>query len=74
MQDICSCRVSTFSSILFAGGHINPAVTFAFFLSQKISLIRGILYIIFQVRFCVVRDRCSSILCSNAGNICFISL
>jgi glycerol uptake facilitator-like aquaporin len=32
-----------------AGGHINPAVSFAFFLAQKISLIRGICYIIVQV-------------------------
>lgn len=34
---------------LSSGGHINPAVTFAFFLAQKISLIRGILYIVVQV-------------------------
>ena len=34
---------------MFSGGHINPAVTFAFFLAQKISFMRGILYIIVQV-------------------------
>ena len=34
---------------VLAGGHINPAVSFAFFLAQKISLIRGICYIIVQV-------------------------
>ncbi|XP_015076179.1 aquaporin PIP2-7-like isoform X1 [Solanum pennellii] len=31
-----------------SGGHINPAVTFGLFLSRKISLIRGLLYIIVQ--------------------------
>ena len=37
-----------------AGGHINPAVSFAFFLAQKISLVRGICYIIVQVRTLVM--------------------
>ena len=32
-----------------SGGHINPAVSFAMFLVGKISFVRGILYIVFQV-------------------------
>lgn len=30
------------------GGHINPAVTFGMFLARKISLTRGVLYIVAQ--------------------------
>lgn len=40
--------VVIFFTAPFSGGHINPAVTFGFFLAQKISLLRGILYIIVQ--------------------------
>ncbi|OWA52070.1 putative Aquaporin AQPAe.a [Hypsibius exemplaris] len=36
----CICGVS--------GGHINPAVTVAFLVTRKISLIRGLLYMAFQ--------------------------
>lgn len=32
----------------FAGGHINPAVTFGLFLARKVSLIRALLYMIAQ--------------------------
>jgi aquaporin-4 len=35
---ICSC----------SGGHINPAVTVAFLLTRKISLLRAVLYMAFQ--------------------------
>lgn len=37
------------SSLLTAGGHINPAVTIAFVASNKISVIRGACYIVMQV-------------------------
>lgn len=40
--------VVIFFTAPFSGGHINPAVTFAFFVAQKISFLRGILYIILQ--------------------------
>ncbi|DBA85350.1 TPA: oleate-activated transcription factor pip2 [Trebouxia sp. C0005] len=40
--------VVIFVTAPFSGGHINPAVSFAFFLAQKISLVRGICYIIVQ--------------------------
>lgn len=40
--------VVIFFTAPFSGGHINPAVTFAFFLAQKISLLRATLYIILQ--------------------------
>jgi aquaporin PIP len=33
---------------MYAGGHINPAVTFGLFLARKVSLIRALLYIIAQ--------------------------
>ena len=33
---------------IIAGGHINPAVSLAFMLTQRISIVRGFLYIIFQ--------------------------
>lgn len=42
-------RCNRLDTQVLAGGHINPAVSFAFFLAQKISLIRGICYIIVQV-------------------------
>jgi MIP family channel proteins len=32
----------------FSGGHINPAVTFAMFITRRISLLRGVLYVIAQ--------------------------
>lgn len=32
----------------FSGGHINPAVTLAMFLTRRISLLRGVLYTCFQ--------------------------
>jgi len=32
----------------FAGGHINPAVTFGLFLARKVSLIRAIMYMVAQ--------------------------
>lgn len=46
---ICSGRACNVNAGVLPGGHINPAVTFGFFLAQKISLLRGILYIILQV-------------------------
>ena len=35
---------------IHAGGHINPAVSFGMLLAGKISVIRCVAYIIFQVR------------------------
>lgn len=35
--------------MLYAGGHINPAVTLAFAITKKISLLRAALYITAQV-------------------------
>ena len=32
----------------YAGGHINPAVTFGLFLARKVSLIRAVLYMVAQ--------------------------
>lgn len=32
----------------WAGGHINPAVTFGLFLGRKVSLVRAVLYIMAQ--------------------------
>ncbi|KAA6420621.1 MAG: hypothetical protein FRX49_09414 [Trebouxia sp. A1-2] len=46
--DVASDSGSGDNTSLTNGGHINPAVSFAFFLAQKISLIRGICYIIVQ--------------------------
>ncbi|XP_055811471.1 probable aquaporin PIP2-2 [Solanum dulcamara] len=40
--------ILVFCTAGISGGHINPAVTFGLFLSRKISLIRGLLYIIVQ--------------------------
>lgn len=34
--------------ICWAGGHINPAVTFGLFLARKLSLTRSVFYIIVQ--------------------------
>ncbi|XP_072958467.1 probable aquaporin PIP2-6 [Typha angustifolia] len=31
-----------------SGGHINPAVTFGLFLARKVSLVRAVLYMVFQ--------------------------
>ena len=39
-------KLAAFSSS--AGGHINPAVTLAFMLTQRVSLFRGFLYMVFQ--------------------------
>lgn len=33
---------------MWAGGHINPAVTFGLFLARKVSLVRALLYMIAQ--------------------------
>lgn len=33
---------------VFAGGHINPAVTFGLFLARKVSLVRAVLYMVAQ--------------------------
>ena len=35
--------------VLITGGHINPAVTIAFIVSNKVSVIRGACYIVMQV-------------------------
>jgi len=43
------CTRTRLDTQVLAGGHINPAVSFAFFFAQKISLIRAICYIIVQV-------------------------
>lgn len=43
-----SIFVSVYVAASFSGGHINPAVTLAFVLTQRVSLVRGFLYIIFQ--------------------------
>jgi len=40
--------VLVYSTAGISGGHINPAVTFAFFLARKISLNRALLYIVCQ--------------------------
>lgn len=32
-----------------SGGHINPAVTFAFILTNRISLVRGLMYVVAQL-------------------------
>lgn len=34
--------------ISWAGGHINPAVTFGLFLGRKVSLVRAVFYIVAQ--------------------------
>ena len=31
-----------------SGGHINPAITFAFLVARKIGILRGVFYIVFQ--------------------------
>lgn len=33
---------------VFAGGHINPAVTFGLLLARKVSLVRAVLYMVAQ--------------------------
>lgn len=43
-----------------SGGHINPAITIAFVLTGKTSIVRGIMYIIAQVRAGAVVERGSS--------------
>lgn len=49
------CCIGVFLSIVandnlfFAGGHVNPAVTFASFLTKKVSLLTGIFYIASQL-------------------------
>ena len=35
-------------SMLVAGGHLNPAVTVAFLVTARVSVVRALLYIIFQ--------------------------
>jgi aquaporin PIP len=41
-------EISELFVCLFAGGHINPAVTFGLFLARKVSLPRAVFYIICQ--------------------------
>ena len=41
--------IAVFVAASFSGGHINPAVTVAFMLTRKISLLRGALYVGFQL-------------------------
>ena len=50
LHDLKSAYSPDLNTKVPAGGHINPAVSFAFFLAQKISLVRGTCYIIVQVR------------------------
>lgn len=33
---------------MYAGGHINPAVTFGLFLARKVSLVRAVMYMVAQ--------------------------
>lgn len=49
-QCCCFPRYNVFSSAtrLYAGGHINPAVTFGLFLARKVSLPRAVFYMICQ--------------------------
>ena len=37
-----------FTSIVVAGGHLNPAVTVAFLVTARVSVVRALLYIVFQ--------------------------
>lgn len=37
-----------FVSICTSGGHLNPAVTIAFLATARVSVVRALLYIIFQ--------------------------
>lgn len=41
-------KKSLFLDIIWAGGHINPAVTFGLFLARKVSLIRALMYMVAQ--------------------------
>lgn len=34
--------------VLYAGGHINPAVTFGLLLARKLSLVRAVWYVLMQ--------------------------
>lgn len=43
-----SIFIAVYVAASFSGGHINPAVTLAFMLTQRVSIVRGFLYIIFQ--------------------------
>ena len=37
-----------FMSTFVAGGHLNPAVTVAFLVTARVSVVRALLYIVFQ--------------------------
>ncbi|KAK2150199.1 hypothetical protein LSH36_418g00001 [Paralvinella palmiformis] len=37
-----------------SGGHINPAVTFGFFVTRKVSIVRFLLYVVFQTLGAIV--------------------
>lgn len=47
MDDIYFVQLVTFMCN-YAGGHINPAVTFGLFLARKVSLIRAFMYMVAQ--------------------------
>ncbi|KAK9917142.1 hypothetical protein WJX75_001261 [Coccomyxa subellipsoidea] len=44
-----SIFVLVYIAASFSGGHINPAVTFGMLVARKISVLRGLLYIVAQV-------------------------